>query len=60
MNGRGLLRPLVLACAWVCWGLGGRLGRWPPLPPGVRGPVTVRVTDGVSDDLLTAGLGKTG
>ena len=62
MNGRGLLRPLVRACA--CVGVLGALGAaWaggPPLPPGVRGPVTVRVTDGVSDDLLTAGLGKSG
>lgn len=30
------------------------------LPAGVRGPVTEAVYDGVADDLLTAGLGKTG
>ncbi|MBG6079595.1 hydroxybutyrate-dimer hydrolase [Rubrivivax gelatinosus] len=30
------------------------------LPAGVRGPVTETVYDGTSDDLLTAGLGKTG
>ena len=38
MNGRGLLRPLVRACA--CVGVLGALGAaWaggPPLPPGVR------------------------
>jgi len=32
----------------------------PALPAGIREPVSVRVTDGVTDDLLTAGLGKTG
>ena len=62
MNGRGLLRPLVWACA--CMGaLGAAATAFAgdaPLPPGVRGPVAVRVTDGVGDDLLTAGLGKTG
>jgi len=30
------------------------------LPTGVRGPVTETAYDGVADDLLTAGLGKTG
>nr|WP_207184393.1 D-(-)-3-hydroxybutyrate oligomer hydrolase [Rubrivivax gelatinosus] len=30
------------------------------LPAGVRGPVTETTYDGVADDLLTAGLGKTG
>lgn len=30
------------------------------LPPGVRGPVSEKAYDGITDDLLTAGLGKTG
>lgn len=59
MNGRSQLRALGLLCVWI--GVAGAaLAAGHPLPPGVRGPVTVRVTDGVSDDLLTAGLGKTG
>ena len=35
-------------------------GGKPNLRPLGLGPITVRVTDGVTDDLLTAGLGKTG
>lgn len=59
MNGCSPLRPLGLLCVWM--GVtGAALAADHPLPAGVRGPVTVRVTDGVSDDLLTAGLGKTG
>ena len=30
------------------------------LPPGLRGPITQTVYDGIGDDLLTGGLGKTG
>lgn len=48
---------LALAASLAC---GGAWAKPAPLPAGLRGPVNVMVYDGVSDDLLTAGLGLSG
>ncbi|NDY93916.1 D-(-)-3-hydroxybutyrate oligomer hydrolase [Ideonella livida] len=53
-------RPRALALAVGLALSTGVLAAGGPLPAGLRGPVSITAYDGVSDDLLTAGLGKTG
>lgn len=52
-----LLRPGAVAALAL---LAAAAGAAPQLPPGVRGPISEAVYDGITDDLLTGGLGKTG
>ncbi|MBZ8139006.1 D-(-)-3-hydroxybutyrate oligomer hydrolase [Rubrivivax gelatinosus] len=48
------------AAAGLLWAASASAAPPNMLPAGVRGPVTQASYDGVTDDLLTAGLGKTG
>jgi len=57
---RALLPAALLSCVTAAIAAGGQFNNAPnKLPPGVN-PVSAITYDGTSDDLLTAGLGRTG
>ncbi|MFZ2987242.1 3-hydroxybutyrate oligomer hydrolase family protein [Ideonella sp.] len=66
MNAHSLIQPRLHALAWAAASLvvslSAQAGSAPvnQRPAALRGPVQETVYDGNSDDLLTAGLGKTG
>ena len=55
-----LLTAALISCASTAGAAGGQFSNAPNKPPAGVTPVSAITYDGVSDDLLTAGLGKSG